>query len=520
MDAQTISQILLYTAALLQLVAAGVALLFIPLSGKRWFWILIAGALTVQAWRRFALTLYPTSPETMSQALTGLAVSAMFLAGIAGLRALMVTEAHQSRRMRSALVRAAGYVNRADAMIVSLDREGKITGMSDEACGAVGCELDDVLGKDWFATFVSRQMREQVRRGFQELMESDDADDAYVEYPFVDIRGREHQAVWHRRVLRDATGEISGVRSAGIDVTDRKDMEEELSFRSMLLDQTTECVLAMKPDGTLVYANDALCALKGISQEELAGSNVHNLLTEQGARDLDAFLGALQTRRSGVLETAVIRADGTVVPIELRGHLMADAESAIVVFVAIDITERKKAERTIRHMAYHDNLTGLPNRALLIDRADMVLGHARRHEEPVSLIFVDVDNLKLINDTLGHALADEVLKALAQRLTGAFRDGDTIARFGGDEFVILLPYTGREAARRAAQKILEIGRQKLDVLGEEIVPRMSVGVALYPDDGDNLDGLLAAADAAMYQAKQDGRDQFRFYEGQLERMAD
>jgi diguanylate cyclase (GGDEF)-like protein/PAS domain S-box-containing protein len=511
MDAQTISQIILYAAAVLQMAAAIVALLFIPLSGKRWFWILIAAALLLQSWRRIVLTLHAPTPETLSEATTALLVSAMLLAGIIGLRALLVTETRESKRLKSAIVRSSRYVNWVEAMIVYLDPEGKITWMNAEACMAVGCDLYDVLGMDWFETFVSRRVRDRARTGFAELVESEDADDAYVEYAFVDMSGEEHEAVWHRRVLRDDEGEVVGIRSAGIDVTDRKRMEEELSFRSMLLDQTSECVLATDLDGTIVYANEALSSLKGVSQEKLVGTDIHDLLSQQGARDLDALLQILPTTGSASMETSVTNRDGREVPIELRAHLMADGTSSVVVFVAVDVTQRKEAEKTIRHMAYHDDLTGLPNRSLLVDRAEMVLGHARRHQEPASLIFVDVDNLKCINDTLGHGLADEVLKTLAKRLVGAFRDGDTIARFGGDEFVILLPYTNAEAAGRAAQKILDLGREKLTILGEEIEPKMSVGVSVYPRDGDSLDRLLAGADAAMYAAKRGGRDQFRFF---------
>lgn len=515
MDAQLTALVILAFAAVLQVGAALIAVLIIRVSGRRWFWVLIAVAMMLQAWRRVYPLLNPSQTETLSQATAALLVSVLLCAGLLGARSLLTAQARRVRHMDDVGLMGTRYLNFARIMIVNLDRGGRIVGMNAQALQVVGCELDDVAGKDWFGTFVPENVRRTVREGFDQLMESEDADDAYVEYPFVDTRGEVHQAVWHRRILRDGEGRIAGVRSSGIDVTDRKRVEDELAFRSLLLDRTTDCVIATEPDGTILYANDPTCALKGQQRERLIGRNVRELIAPNLLREFDGEIDTMRAKRTAIFESQFINAPGNVVPVELRGHLVREAGADVLVFVALDISERKEAEKAVRHMAYHDILTGLPNRALLVDRAQMVLDHARRHREPVSLIFLDVDNLKVINDSLGHSLADEVLRNLAARLRDMFRGGDTIARFGGDEFVILLPYTGRDAAGKAARKVLTIGRETIEVFGELITPTVSIGVAVYPEDGMDLDALLARADEAMYAAKKGGKDQFRFHEPSL-----
>jgi diguanylate cyclase (GGDEF)-like protein/PAS domain S-box-containing protein len=175
-------------------------------------------------------------------------------------------------------------------------------------------------------------------------------------------------------------------------------------------------------------------------------------------------------------------------------------------------SQRRLAEEHVRHLAHHDPLTGLPNRSLLTDRLAVAIGHARRHGNRLALLFVDLDRFKLINDSLGHAVGDEVLKMVAQRLTASVRVSDTIGRHGGDEFLVLLPEISHvEDAARVAEKILEAMTHPCVVEHHELATGASIGIAICPDNGEDLTQLLRNADAAMYWAKQSGRDRYQFY---------
>ncbi len=185
-----------------------------------------------------------------------------------------------------------------------------------------------------------------------------------------------------------------------------------------------------------------------------------------------------------------------------------------------DISERRAYEARLAEIASHDNLTGLPNRNLLNDRLGQALAHAKRNNGLVAVGFVDLDRFKIINDTLGHDAGDELLKEIARRLSGCLRGCDTVARQGGDEFVVVLTDMARpEDATIVAQKILDALGPTVILKGREIVPGASLGFAIFPQDGDNLQALLMAADKAMYSAKHAGRGQYRFFDPEMNRAA-
>lgn len=177
-----------------------------------------------------------------------------------------------------------------------------------------------------------------------------------------------------------------------------------------------------------------------------------------------------------------------------------------------DITERKKKEELIKKLAYHDPLTGLANRQLFNERIELELSHARRDKKGLALFYIDLDRFKQINDTLGHDAGDAVLREVARRLESSLRESDTVARLGGDEFVVIAPgLDGRDAPKIAEKLLVELDRP-LDLEGRELLVTPSIGVALYPIHGENRDALVSHADAAMYGAKNAGRNAFRMYD--------
>jgi len=175
-----------------------------------------------------------------------------------------------------------------------------------------------------------------------------------------------------------------------------------------------------------------------------------------------------------------------------------------------DITDRKQAEEKIRQMAYHDSLTGLPNRKLFSDRLGIALAQTQRNQKGVAISMLDLDNFKVVNDTLGHDVGDLLLKAAAERLSAALRKGDTVARFGGDEFMLILPdLKGVEDVIQVARKIVESFRKPFLIDTHQLIVTASIGIAVYPDDGTDEGILLKNADKAMYQVKQTGRDRYQ-----------
>ena len=184
----------------------------------------------------------------------------------------------------------------------------------------------------------------------------------------------------------------------------------------------------------------------------------------------------------------------------------------IILLAIEDITERKQSEEKIQQMAYHDSLTGLPNRKLFSDRLGIALAQAQRNQKKVGIAMLDLDNFKDVNDTLGHDVGDLLLKATAERLSAALRKGDTVARFGGDEFVLILPdLKVIEDAIQVAQKIVDSFRKPFLIDTHQLVVTTSIGIAVYPNDGTDEGILLKNADIAMYQAKQAGRARYQLY---------
>lgn len=184
----------------------------------------------------------------------------------------------------------------------------------------------------------------------------------------------------------------------------------------------------------------------------------------------------------------------------------------IILLAIEDITERKKYEEKIQLMAFHDSLTGLPNRKLFSDRLGIVLAQAKRNKKKVGIVMLDLDNFKDVNDTLGHDVGDTLLKAVAERLSGTLRKSDTVARFGGDEFVLIFPdMEVIEEAIQVVQKIIDRFHKPFLIDTHQLVVTTSIGIAVYPNDGMDEEILMKNADIAMYQAKQAGRARYQLY---------
>lgn len=270
-------------------------------------------------------------------------------------------------------------------------------------------------------------------------------------------------------------------------------------------------------DGVFRYANPFFLSMFGYSAEELIGQRcpLELMLADPSAFPRQADGENADRRQIASCERLVRRRDGVEIAISVVGAPSSFAGAPAVVGTVLDMTAQKAAEAKIRELADFDALTGLPNRRLLNDRIRQLLAAAERDETPFALLFLDLDHFKRINDSLGHSVGDELLCAVANRLAGAVRKIDTLARLGGDEFILALPGIHAASAIDVARRLVEECNVPFVVAGHDLTVTPSVGVAMCPQDGKDIETLLRNADAAMYKAKELGRNTFQFYAAEM-----
>ena len=280
-------------------------------------------------------------------------------------------------------------------------------------------------------------------------------------------------------------------------------------------------VSAPTPAGGQLTWSRETCRIFGLTEDRF-DNRIETFFAMVHPEDLEAVKEANRTALAGDksydIEHRIVRPDGSVRWVHEQADIVRDAEgkAASMVGVVQDITERKTAEERIQYLAYYDALTGLPNRALFADRLQHAVIDADRRERLVGVMFLDVDRFKDVNDSLGHETGDQLLKAVAERLTAVVRKGDTVARLGGDEFTIILAGMAHvDDAARVAQKILEVFEQPFHVAQREFHMTASIGITLYPFDDSNFSHLLRNADIAMYRAKEAGRNTYQFYTAEM-----
>ncbi|SHJ34842.1 PAS domain S-box-containing protein/diguanylate cyclase (GGDEF) domain-containing protein [Malonomonas rubra DSM 5091] len=273
-----------------------------------------------------------------------------------------------------------------------------------------------------------------------------------------------------------------------------------------------DIIMLCDREGKVVDVNNRALEAFGYSLEEMLTLNVTALRPAEDREKSAEQRKQLLTKRSHLFEERCLRKDGTIFPAEISARLIELEGQIYLQGILRDITERKKAQQEIQYLAHHDSLTGLPNRNLLKDRVEQNLARARRNNSKSAFLFLDFDRFKNINDSLGHSVGDGVLQEVAKRLKTCLREEDTVARVGGDEFVILLADLEDErAVANVAQKVTELGTTPYEVKGQKFRLTISIGISVFPNDGDNFESLLKNADSAMYHAKNAGRNTFCFY---------
>jgi diguanylate cyclase (GGDEF)-like protein/PAS domain S-box-containing protein len=311
-------------------------------------------------------------------------------------------------------------------------------------------------------------------------------------------------------------GVVTHVISLFEDVSAERERERFLRTLDKAVQTMQIGVTVTDVEGTILYTNPADARMHGWKTDELIGQHASVFAPSGRKRPLNPE--QLQAMKSWRRESVNTTRDGRLFPVQLLSDLVTDLNDQPVGLVTTceDITERKRAAEQIETLAYRDTLTGLPNRRLFTDRLELAVTHAQRQRQKLAVIFVDLDGFKLVNDSLGHAWGDELLRHAARRIEGCVRHGDTVARLGGDEFTLILPGVERTTdAERIAAKVLDALRPPLKLGTHEFFVTGSAGLAVYPDDGNDVETLLKNADAAMYRAKEDGRDTVRLFQHEM-----
>lgn len=400
------------------------------------------------------------------------------------------------------------------------DAEGRFIYVSERVREFLGYEPDELVGRsalDLMAPEERAAVETRMRRVRDERSSVRDAEERYRRKD-----GSLGYALSNVIPRVSPEGEFQGFLGIAKDISEQKEREHELHLYKMAFQSAIEGFVITDPEGTIVAVNPAFTRITGYLPAEAIGQNPRILKSEKHEPSFytemwrailedGAWTGEIWNRKK----------DGEAYPERLSISAIRDSHGTIRHFVAVfhDISEMKSKEEQIRHQALHDSLTGIPNRALLMDRAEQALGQASREGGTVSLLFFDLDNFKNINDSLGHSCGDLLLQQVADRLHPLLRKSDTFSRIGGDEFVILM-HSDRELRTtvRVTERVLQALSEPFQIEGQILRISASVGISSYPADGDDPETLIKNADLAMYEAKERGKATYHLYTEHLDSM--
>jgi len=409
-----------------------------------------------------------------------------------------------------------------DETYYEVDLRGHYTFVNDAICRNTGYSREQLIGNSFRMTTFAEDI-DKTFKVFNEMYRTGEPVKG-LRNRYIAKGGEIRWVELSAFPIRNEKGEIIGFRGVGEDITRSVKAEEALRrseerYRT-LLEEMDEAYYEVDLRGNFTFCNDALCRLLGYSREELMGLNYRAYTPKE---DWDNVYRAYNSvYRTGTTlrwyPMTQLTKDGRAIFVENSVLPLRDEKGEIIGFRGLsrDVTERKVLEQRLAEMATHDPLTGLPNRILFDDRLNVGLAQAQRNGSRLAVMMLDLDWFKRVNDTYGHGVGDELLKLVAQRLASNLRKSDTVGRFGGDEFVLLLPQIGAiDDATRVAQKLLDSFSEPFAINGYKLSITSSIGIAIYPENGDRADVLLTNADTAMYHAKEDGRARYKLYSPEL-----
>ncbi len=430
--------------------------------------------------------------------------------------------AQSQQRLRAERDFSGALVDVAGSLVLVLDRQGRIVRFNRACETTTGYHFDEVAGRAPWDVFVPKDEVAATRATFAETTAANRFPHSF-ESTWVASDGGRRDIAWSNGALVDDAGEVTHVIASGIDITARRLAETKLSearerFRQAFDNATTGmCLVGL--DNRFIQVNPAFCKMLDFTEAELLGmSPLEFTHPDDRAESLATFQSMLAGEKPTYHgERRYLRADGQTVRVLISTAAVCGQTGTPLYFVKQieDVTERRAAEEKLVYQALHDPLTGLPNRALLMQQLRAVLAH-RETAGLVALLFIDLDGFKTINDSLGHNAGDQVLQRVAHRLEHRVGPGDTVARAGGDEFIVLC--RGLKAERDAydrAERLLPVLATPVDIAGAEVILTASLGIAIAAEGGSDPEELVRDADTAMYHAKTRGKNRYEVFNDTL-----
>ena len=427
------------------------------------------------------------------------------------------------------------YVNLYDFAPVgylTLTPEGLIVEINLTAAALLGLERTKLLQRR-FARFVTSNDKDRWHRHFinvlrhnrqhqcELLLQRNDGSRFEVQMDClrIDVQNGANNGVMGDADAAKQGGHPQLMRITLTDIHARKQAEAKLHLIAKVFEQSGEAIMVTDANRTIIMVNQAFSNISGYNEAETLGQNQSMLQSDHQSPDFYQNMWmTINVEGHWQGEMAFRRKDGR----EYMGWLLIsrvlDDNHRPSNYIAIfsDITEHKEAQAHIHRLAHFDPLTGLPNRELLKNRFRHDLSTAQRNQGALTLMFLDLDHFKNVNDSLGHQVGDQLLIAWANRLSETIRGQDTVSRLGGDEFILVLPDTDAAGAAHVVEKLLELSRKPYQIEQYELVVTPSIGIAVYPGDGTDFESLSRSADVAMYRAKQAGRNSYRFFTTEMQ----
>jgi len=444
-------------------------------------------------------------------------------AGLVGLARDVTEQSRAERGFRDSESRRKAILESALEAVVSVDADGVIAEFNPAAERMFGHSRAAALGRRFIELLVPPAWRARHEAAFERYLSTGDGPTLgrRVEVPALRADGTEFP-VELTAIPMDSRSQTLFTAFLR-DISDRRQAEEARLQLSAIVESSDDAIVGNSLDGTILTWNNGAERIYGYTAEEAVGRSIAMLAPPERAREVMVMLGKIGLgERVEHYETCRVRKDGSPIQVSLTVSPVKDATGRTVGASAIarDITERKKAEEEVRRLAFHDTLTDLPNRLLFQDRLAVAIAQARRSRTHVAVIFVDLDGFKRINDSLGHSAGDDLLRRVADRIRSCLREADTVARFGGDEFVVLVPgIASSDDAERIGDKLLKAMRTPFGIDRRKLEVTASLGISVYPGDGRDGRTLLRNADRAMYRAKEGGRDNLQLYKAALSPVA-
>jgi diguanylate cyclase (GGDEF)-like protein/PAS domain S-box-containing protein len=417
--------------------------------------------------------------------------------------------AGEAAQFQAALLGAVGQP------VVATDPDGLILYWNRAAEVTYGWSEAEVLNRP-AADFVSAEVTAQA----DEIMDAISAGVSWTGDFLMHRRdGSTFPALLTNTPMFDEHGELRAIIGVSIDISERKRAEETAQELSAIVESSADAILTIDLDGTILTWNKGAQDLYGYYAEEAIGKNMNLLDADAEATERVSAMRTIVGTGESIQNMELVRRrrDGSLVDVSLTGSpIYADDGSVMgIASIGRDISDRKRLEQELTRQAMHDSLTGLPNRTLLADRLSQALAGAARRDAPVSVLFLDLDQFKSVNDTHGHLVGDDLLVEVAERLNGAIRPADTLARFGGDEFVVICEDADVTEAQCIAERLAAVLKDPIEVGGNHQYISVSIGIAVTPPLEADPDALLRYADTAMYDAKARGRARSRVFDASL-----